>query len=114
MVFGIVLYVVNVLLSVLKALTRRWTLPCYEELHCNMDILIRVLLHRVLARQILVAVGDLVLIQMLGFKSFESYFNQLVRKQEEKKWIEENSKAIETFNKRVEETGVFSDGLKSF
>ena len=47
-------------------------------------------------------------------KNFESYLNQLVREQEEKKWIEENSKAIETFNKRVEETGVFSDGLRSF
>ena len=47
-------------------------------------------------------------------KSFEVYLNQLVREQEEKKWIEENSKAIETFNKRVEKTGVFSDGLRSF
>ena len=47
-------------------------------------------------------------------KNFESYLNQLVREQEEKKWIEENTKAIETFNKRVEETGVFSDGLRSF
>ena len=47
-------------------------------------------------------------------KNFESYLNQLVREQEEKKWIEENSKAIETFNKRIEETGMFSDGLRSF
>ena len=47
-------------------------------------------------------------------KNFESYLNQLVREQEEKKWIEENAKAIESFNKRVEETGVFSDGLRSF
>ncbi len=47
-------------------------------------------------------------------KNFESYLNQLVREQEEKKWIEENAKAIETFNKRVKETGMFSDGLRSF
>ena len=47
-------------------------------------------------------------------KSFESYLNQLVREKEEKKWAEENSKAIESFNKRVEESGMFSDGLRSF
>jgi len=47
-------------------------------------------------------------------KSFESYLNQLVREQEEKKWLEKNSKAIESFNKRVEESGMFSDGLRSF
>ncbi len=47
-------------------------------------------------------------------KSFESYLNQLVKEKEEKKWAEENSKAIESFNKRVEESGMFSDGLRSF
>ncbi len=47
-------------------------------------------------------------------KNFESYLNQLVREQEEKKWIEENYNAIEAFNKRVKETGMFSDGLRSF
>ncbi len=47
-------------------------------------------------------------------KNFESYLNQLVKEQEEKKWIEKNSKAIETFNKRVEKAGMFSDGLRSF
>jgi len=47
-------------------------------------------------------------------KNFESYLNQLVKEQDEKKWLEKNSKAIETFNKRVEKTGVFSDGLRSF
>jgi len=47
-------------------------------------------------------------------KNFESYLNQLVKEQYEKKWLEKNSKAIETFNKRVEKTGVFSDGLRSF
>ena len=47
-------------------------------------------------------------------KNFESYLNQLVREQEEKKWIVDNASAIENFNKRVEETGMFSDGLRSF
>ena len=47
-------------------------------------------------------------------KSFESYLNQLVREQEEKKWLEENTKAIESFNERVEKSGMFSDGLRRF
>ena len=47
-------------------------------------------------------------------KNFESYLNQLVKEQEEKKWKATNSKAIEAFNARVEQYGVFSDGLRSF
>ena len=47
-------------------------------------------------------------------KSFESYLNQLVREQEEKQWLEENTKAIESFNERVEKSGMFSDGLRRF
>ena len=47
-------------------------------------------------------------------KSFESHLDTLVKEQDEKKWIEENSKAIESFNERVEQHGVFSDGLRSF
>lgn len=47
-------------------------------------------------------------------KNFESYLNQLVKEQEEKKWLEENSEAIEAFNTRVEQHGVFSDGLRNF
>ena len=47
-------------------------------------------------------------------KNFESYLNQLVKEKEEQKWKEKNLNAIETFNKRVEETSMFSDGLRSF
>ena len=47
-------------------------------------------------------------------KNFESYLNQLVKEQEEKKWKETNFKAIASFNERVEQSGVFSDGLRSF
>ncbi len=47
-------------------------------------------------------------------KNFESYLNTLVKEQDEKKWKEENAKAIEAFNERVETSGVFSDGLRNF
>jgi len=47
-------------------------------------------------------------------KNFESHLNQLVKEQEEKKWKETNLKAIESFNERVTQSGVFSDGLRSF
>lgn len=47
-------------------------------------------------------------------KNFESHLNQLVKEQEEKRWREVNKKAINAFNERVEQSGVFSDGLRSF
>jgi len=47
-------------------------------------------------------------------KSFESYLNELVKKEEEKKWREENLQAIASFNERVEKQGVFSEGLRNF
>ena len=47
-------------------------------------------------------------------KNFEAYLNKLVKEQEEKRWKEINSKAIEAFNARVEQRGVFSEGLRNF
>ena len=47
-------------------------------------------------------------------KSFETYLNELVRQKAEEAWKKENLKAIESFNRRVEQQGVFSDGLRSF
>lgn len=45
---------------------------------------------------------------------FEAYLDQLVKREEEKRWIEENHKAIEAQNERVEKYGTFSDGLRRF
>ncbi|MCH9741544.1 MAG: type II toxin-antitoxin system CcdA family antitoxin [Epsilonproteobacteria bacterium] len=47
-------------------------------------------------------------------KSFETYLASLVKEHEKKKWQEENAKAIEAYNERVEKYGSFSDGLRSF
>jgi len=47
-------------------------------------------------------------------KSFEFYLSELVKKEEEKKWREENLQAIASFNERVEKQGVFSEDLRSF
>ena len=47
-------------------------------------------------------------------KSFETYLNALVRQKAEEAWKKENFQAIEAFNQRVEQQGVFSDGLRSF
>jgi antitoxin CcdA len=47
-------------------------------------------------------------------KSFEACLGGLVRKREEKKWKEENRDAINEYNERIEERGVFSDSLRSF
>ena len=45
-------------------------------------------------------------------KNFKFYPNQLPR--EEKTWLKENSEAIEFFNERLAQHGVFSDGLRNF
>lgn len=33
---------------------------------------------------------------------------------DEKRWLEENGEAMETYNRRIEEEGVFSDDLRRF
>jgi len=47
-------------------------------------------------------------------KNFEYYLNELVKKEEEKKWREENFEAIASFNERVKEMGILSDKLRKF
>ncbi len=37
-----------------------------------------------------------------------------LRKARREKWLKENRKAVDTYNQRIEEQGVFSDGLRSF
>lgn len=37
-----------------------------------------------------------------------------LRKREQELWIKENSSNLKNYNKRVAETGVFSDDLRSF
>jgi antitoxin CcdA len=39
---------------------------------------------------------------------------QHILAEKRKRWQEENREAIEAYNKRVEEYGVFSDGVRSF
>jgi antitoxin CcdA len=38
----------------------------------------------------------------------------LLRTQKRRQWQQENSDAIEAYNRRVEQQGVFSDGARSF
>jgi antitoxin CcdA len=37
-----------------------------------------------------------------------------LQREHRKRWLEENREAIETYNRFVDEYGVFSDGLRSF
>ncbi len=47
-------------------------------------------------------------------QSFEKHLSDLVRKEKERQWLEENAEAIEAYNKRVEARGVFSDAFRRF
>ncbi len=47
-------------------------------------------------------------------KHFEAYLGELVKKEEEKKWLKENHEVIEKQNSRIEKYGAFSDGLRRF
>lgn len=46
--------------------------------------------------------------------NFELALEELVKQKEKENWEKENQKAIEHYNKRVSENGLFSDGLRSF
>ena len=44
----------------------------------------------------------------------EEALAQAIRENLNRRWLEENAEAIQEFNRRVEQRGVFSDGLRSF
>lgn len=45
---------------------------------------------------------------------FESALQDAIRAERRRRWTEENRKAIESYNARVAERGVFSDGWRKF
>jgi antitoxin CcdA len=47
-------------------------------------------------------------------KNFEAYLAEVVKKQAENQWLEENKTAIEKQNERIEREGCFSDGFRRF
>ena len=44
----------------------------------------------------------------------EKTLEELIKQEEIKNWEKENKDAIENYNQRISENGVFSDGLRSF
>ncbi len=47
-------------------------------------------------------------------RTLEQGLEQHIRAEKRKRWQEENREAIDAYNKRVDEYGVFSDGVRSF
>ena len=46
--------------------------------------------------------------------NFEKSLIKLIKEKEAENWQKQNREAINSYNKRVEENGLFSDGLRSF
>ena len=47
-------------------------------------------------------------------QTLEERLSQLVLDKKKQDWKEENREAIESYNRRIEKNGVFSDGLRRF
>ena len=47
-------------------------------------------------------------------QALEMRLTELLREGKRRKWLEENREAIEDYNRRIEASGVFSDGLRRF
>ena len=47
-------------------------------------------------------------------QALELRLAELLREEKRRKWQEENREAIEDYNRRIEASGVFSDGLRRF
>jgi len=45
---------------------------------------------------------------------FEQHLVEIVRQAQSKKWLEENKRALDEYNRRIEARGAFSDGLRRF
>lgn len=47
-------------------------------------------------------------------QALEQHLADLLREDQRRKWLEENRKAIDDYNSRVGNHGVFNDGLRQF
>lgn len=47
-------------------------------------------------------------------KMLEQALIEELTKKKREEWIEQNREALEAYNQRIEERGVFSDGLRTF
>ena len=47
-------------------------------------------------------------------EALTNYLNISSKDDKKKQWEKENKEAIESYNKRISENGLFSDGLRSF
>jgi len=47
-------------------------------------------------------------------QALELRLAEILRDEKRRKWQEENREAIEEYNRRIEASGVFSDGLRQF
>jgi len=47
-------------------------------------------------------------------QSFEKHLSDLVRKEKERQWLEENAEAIEAYNQHIEADGAFGDHFRRF
>ncbi len=47
-------------------------------------------------------------------QALELRLAELLREQKQQQWLQENQEAVEAYNRRIEASGVFSDGLRRF
>ena len=47
-------------------------------------------------------------------QALEMRLAELLREQKQQQWLQENQEAVEAYNRRVETSGVFSDGVRQF
>lgn len=47
-------------------------------------------------------------------QTLEERLGEMVRELQRRQWLEENSSAIEAYNRHIEQRGVFSNGLRRF
>ena len=47
-------------------------------------------------------------------QALEQHLAEIVRQEKRRLWLEENQAAVEEYNRRIETSGAFSDGLRRF
>ena len=47
-------------------------------------------------------------------QTLEHRLAEIIRQAQNKQWLEENQRALEEYNRRIEARGTFSDGLRRF
>jgi len=83
------------------------------RIHCE------VIMHKVLKKAVNLRINQQLIDEAKAMKinlsqTLETSLIEILREKQKEAWLQDNQEAVASYNQRIEENGVFSDGLRQF